>query len=129
MQAQEDRRTAQVRCTRDKVRRAAKEITCGRGNNLDRLVAAWPYLRPLFSNTVPGQAGLTDAEKWELQGILTSMGGWKGAGANSLDIRRLPGWEAAKVADRIRRLAASLPPEPSGTITPVQVATVTSGRR
>lgn len=115
MQMQKETGTAMARAVREKVHRAARTITGrGRGDALDRLVEAWHYLRPLFPNAVPGQAGLTDAQKLELQGILASMGGRRGAGANGPQIRRLDRWEVVKVADRICRLAVSLQPEPEG---------------
>ncbi len=55
------------------------------------------------------------------------MGGWRGAGANSLDIRRLQGWEAAKVADRIRRLAASFPRAAAVPVEAAHIAPVNTG--
>jgi hypothetical protein len=67
MQSSEERDAALARSTREKIRRAAREITRGKGDNLDRLVAAWPYLRPLFPKAVPGQSSLTDAQRLELQ--------------------------------------------------------------
>ncbi len=54
MQSPEEREAALARSTREKIRRASKEITYGRGDNLDRLVRAWPFLRTLFSNTIRG---------------------------------------------------------------------------
>jgi hypothetical protein len=128
MQSPEEREAALARSTREKIRRAAQEIACGRGDSLDRLVAAWPYLRPIFPKAVPGQTGLTDAQKVELNGILSSMGGARGAGASGPDIRAIERWEAERVADRIRRLAGSLPSDQLRIVQPHHVTPAPSGR-
>lgn len=94
--------------TREKIRRAAEEVAGRNGDVLERLVRAWPYLRPLYPNTVPGQVGLTDLQRRDLQEILDAIGGPRGPAANGPYVRRLERWEAAKLIDQIRRLAASL---------------------
>jgi hypothetical protein len=109
MRTVEEEGAALARAVRGKIRRAASQVDSGQGDYSQRLVDAWPYLRPLFPNTVPGQAGLSEAQKRELQSILDAMGGAWGAGANGPFIRRLAKWEVAKVTDGIRRLAAGLP--------------------
>jgi len=103
---------AWARSTSEKIRSAAQEVGVGHGDLLERLVRAWPYLRPLYPNAVPGQAGLTDLQRQELQGILDTVGGSWGPGANAPYVRRLKPWEAVKVAAGLRHLAASLSPRP-----------------
>jgi hypothetical protein len=99
---------ALARSTREKVLRAAQEVGRRDVDVLECLAHAWPYLRPLFPRAVPGQAGLTDAQRTQLQSVLDRVGGPCGAGANGPVVRRLSRWEALKVADDIRRLAASI---------------------
>jgi hypothetical protein len=119
MQTMEEQTATLARAVRKKLRQAAREITSAGGNVLDRLVRAWHYLRPLHWNSVPGQSGLNDAQRRELQWILDSMGGGRGAGANSPVIRRIDLREAEKVATRIRWLAGAIPPDPEVGKTPV----------
>ena len=112
MQSTEDREAVLARAVRRKLRHAAREIVFGKGTTTDRLVAAWVHLRPLFPKAVPGQAGLTAEQRRELEWILDSMGGWRGAGANAPVIRRIPPPDAEKVATRIRWLASAVPADP-----------------
>ena len=112
MQSTEDREAALARDVRRKIRHAAEEIVHGPGSTIDRLVKAWGYLRPLYWNAVPGQRGLDDEQKRELQWALDSMAGARGAGANSPVIRRIEIREAVKVATRIRWLASAVPADP-----------------
>jgi len=125
MQVPGELEAAWARSTREKIQMAAHAVGNGHsdrhGDSLERLVDAWPYLRPLYSNAVPGQAGLTEAQRRELQEILDVIGTYRGAGANSPHVRRVERWMAAKVADQIRRLAASLHTAPQSASRPVQI--------
>ena len=120
MSSLEDREAALARHVRRMIRHAAKEIVFGQGSTVDRLVRAWPHLRPLYGNAVPGQRGLNDAQRRELQWILDSMGGGRGAGANAPVIRRIHPKDAEKVATRIRWLAGAVPADPELETPPVQ---------
>jgi len=122
----ENQEAVLARAVRKKLRQAAKEIASGGGSTIDRLVGAWHYLRPLYWNAVPGQSGLNDAQKRELQWILDSMGGGRGAGANSPVIRRLDLREAEKVATRIRWLAGAVQADAQPQKTPLASASSTS---
>jgi hypothetical protein len=119
MQPTEDREAALARSVRRQLRHAAREIVTGGGSAIDRLVRAWPYLRPLYGNAVPGQRGLNDAQRRELQWILDSMAGRRGAAANSPVIRRIDLREAEKVATRIRWLAGAVPPDSESERPPI----------
>jgi hypothetical protein len=125
MKPTEDREAVLARHVRRKIRNAAREIVFGQGSNVDRLVRAWPHLRPLHGNAVPGQRGLNDAQRLELQWILDSMSGGRGAGANGPVIRRIQPREAEKVATRIRWLAGAVPADTEPELVPFTVSSST----
>src|SRR5688572_6602990 len=131
MKAPDERDVSRERAVSSKLQMAASLVVSGEVEPVERLVRAWPFLRPLFPNTCPGQAGLSDSQKRDLNWILDAMGGARGAGANGPTIRRLREPEADQVAIRIRHLASSLSrgPEDGGRSSEGREAPATSVTR